>query len=152
MKGKKPYTGVLKERMDYPLSDLPEAGRQFAERVAALFEHYGVDMWSEGSGLELALKLAQDHVQGFKCKPPRDGRPIDPAKEWRDVTILAELSVASHLNRSVRKTARQLAKDHPEWDLKWESIRDIYNRKMGDRRGVAGAVEVVADMIRAKSW
>jgi hypothetical protein len=161
---KKEYTGVLKQRMDYPLTDSgkvkPEAAEQFLERVTALFDHYEIDMAKEGSGLQLALELARDNVPGFAVKNPHQHRPVDPKKESRNVTILAELSVASLLAekkgyntaRSINNTARRLSKEHPEWGLTDKSIKALYYEKIRGRTGPAtvAAVEAVADMILKK--
>ncbi len=72
---------------------------QLAERVVALFKHYGV---APGDFATLAMKLAQAHVPGFRIREPGEGgrgRPsgigtseeiIERVEQFREIIPLAD--------------------------------------------------------------
>ena len=123
---RKPYTGILKE----PIDALgPEGMLQMVERLVALAEHYEVGPLGPNA-LDLALKLAMDHVPGFQFKKQgpsirglAGGRKPDVIK---DIVILAALGRADMADENVSKAARHLASTHPDWAMGAEAIRQRY--------------------------
>ncbi len=133
---RKPYTGILKE----PIDALgPEGMLQMVERLVALAEHYEVGPLGPNA-LDLALKLAMDHVPGFQFKKQgpsirglAGGRKPDVIK---DIVILAALGRADMAGEKVSEAAQDLADKHPDWDMKPGSIRRRYLRmKTGKDEG-----------------
>ncbi len=137
MTERKPYTGILKE----PIDALgPEGMLQMVERLVALAEHYEVGPLGPNA-LDLALKLAMDHVPGFqfKTKPPirglAGGRKPDVTK---DIVILAALFQADEAGENISKAARDLARKHPDWAMGAGAIRQRYYSMKNAKMSAAG--------------
>ncbi len=82
------------------------------------------------------LHLAQDHVPGFSFKNDRPSTK-DRKEATKDFIVFIELIKADVSGKSVSRAAGILAKKHPEWGLKGESIRQRY-QDMKHRKGVRG--------------
>ena len=109
---------------------------ELGERIIALHEHYGITgpIGNPANQMRLILDLAHDHVPGFRFDVKvRSDRNY--AKAQKDIIILVELSKAKNAGKSVSNAARSLAKRHPEWNLKRESIRQRYYDMIGPIRG-----------------
>ena len=119
---KKPYEGILKEPMRADGGVV-----QFAERLGALVDHYGLPrkLSDPANLLNLVLALSTDHVPGFQLKTPtKPGRKA--TRVPTDIVILVDLSKAEDAGKSVKNAARLLAQKHPDWQLQGSSIRQRY--------------------------
>jgi hypothetical protein len=135
MKQKKKYEGVLSEPMA-----LDGGPGQLFERLSALTDYYGIERVEKGGALALALRLARDHVPGFRYKNDRPSSK-ERKEAAKDFIIFMELIKADASRKSVSRAAGILANKHPEWGLRGESIRQRY-QDMKHRKGVRGANRV----------
>lgn len=118
---------------------------QFAERVDALFKHYGV---VSGDFVSLAMELAQAHVPGFRFREPgvrRQGRPsnigtaediMDRVEQFREIIPLAD--------KMGLKRACEITSERPGsrcYGVKPATLRkkvtDAKSAPAGDRSGFA---------------
>jgi hypothetical protein len=73
------FTGDLAEPITGAYSD-DEIRDYWADRLPLLFEHYGIEFDSgAGAWVKLALRLARDHVDGFRVRSRGAGAPA----KWR---------------------------------------------------------------------
>ena len=142
------YSGVLAEPMlwQYPRRSLllgeptPDEvekmtqanSRQLAERIGALFRHYGIDPADEFAFGQLALKLANDWVPGFHVvfeAPKRAGRP----RKWKDglksVELFADVKALVRKGHSERAACRILVTSSKYAErYKGEKERNLHRR------------------------
>jgi hypothetical protein len=147
--------------------------RQLAERMAALFRHYGINPADDFAFGQLALKLAIDWVPGFQVvfKPPKGvGRPSKWKGGIKGVELFADVKALVRKGHSERAACRILAtspkyaeryKGEKERNLHRRYLEALKNapsffRKLMERNQSAGApvetwvVEVFA--LDANEW
>ncbi len=129
----KSYTGILNEPMRLPRKTL--VGRTLEEqnaqtiealqhRVAALFNHYGIDPKTDNAWMSLAVALAHNHVPGFQYGGTKPGAPYTRAGD--DVTIYFEVNRRVAKGKSINNACHIIEKGGVVKDLKANSIRQRY--------------------------
>lgn len=126
-KNKKPrYTGELAKPIPYrlALAAALEGDKEWlpgveSDRLLLLLQHYGIDSKSRNPWFALALRLAREHVPGFRYSYKRVGRPV------RATNYIAYLSKKSGKVSPKKRGAPR------KWDEKSyaELLRDVELRK-----------------------
>ncbi len=106
---RKPYTGVLLERLPPPNSvSKDEWHRMIAERERALFEHYGINADDPDRWERVISELVLDHVPGFQDELA-PGHKAEANRDSRDAFIITQFFLAKKRGKSWRKVAESLA-------------------------------------------
>ncbi len=110
MRPRKPYKGVLRRKLPSPV-DTPRDVWCIAyiERLCALADHYGLDWRAPDFGLDLALQLAGDHVEGFQLAK-KSGRPPKAGQVVKDAILCIEIMRAREEGRTDASAYRRAAK------------------------------------------
>jgi hypothetical protein len=108
------YRGVLAE----PMAENADI-TQVARRIAALFEHYGIPIDTQGNPdtrwLELVLALSKAHVPGFRTK---QHRPLFTQVAVRDLMLIGEIDKRVERGLSVKRAAELVVKARPNLGFK----------------------------------
>lgn len=129
------FTGILAKPIKFRpvglLSDQVEADRQwdddYLERAEALFKHCGTALGDPGAPMKVAMRLAADHVPGFKVAGnPRGGPRKWYNKEAHDLYFAVRILVKSG-GHSVLNACRHLVKPgKPYAGQKAHSLKSRY--------------------------
>ena len=110
MRPRKPYKGVLRRKLPSPVETPIDVWCiAHFERLEALADHYGLDSRAPGFGLDLALQLAGDHVEGFQLAK-KSGRPPKPGQVTKDIILCIEIMRAREEGRTDASAYRRAAK------------------------------------------
>lgn len=173
--GLAPAAGSIEWQADHQ----DELAPQFAERLEALFNHYGIRRpidapqtedqalgvaWAWGA---LALALAEAHVPGFRFRETsmpgrkRGGRKIDPKlvytlvfEKLRRPRKLTAQRLTAPRRLSVLEVCRLLSKSHSEFKgIKPETIRRAFNEaRMEKRKRLLLSAAMLALVNRGTPW
>ncbi len=119
MRPRKPYKGVLRRKLPSPVETPIDVWCiAFYERLVALTDHYGLNSRASGYWKNLALQLAEDHVEGFQlAKKP--GRRTKPWQWANDLELFVEIYRGREKGDPDTKAYRRLAM---RWGAKEEEI------------------------------
>ena len=116
---RKKYRGILLKPLHS--DDVLEA---YWERVVALADHYDVDLGENEWGIELAWRLAEDYVPGFRHAPldlPKPDRVV------RDAVLCIEVAKRRSEGHSVKRACQLVARARPDLGFKSsEALRVRY--------------------------
>ena len=81
----------------------------FFERLNALADHYELDLRAPSYWKDLALQLAEDHVEGFQLAK-KSGRPPKAGQVTKDMILCIEIMLARREGRTDASAYRRVAK------------------------------------------
>ena len=135
---RKPYTGVLLERLPPPNSVSKDVWyRMIAERDRALFEHYGINprrrfnLDDPDPQESLIRKLQQDHVTGYQVERA-PGHKAEADRVKQDALIITAFFSAKKRGQSWRKTAESLAAEE-EVPVSAEAAEEVADCILAER-------------------
>ena len=110
MRPRKPYRGVLRRKLPSPVETPIDVWCiAFYERLVALTDHYGLNSRASGYWKNLALQLAEDHVEGFQLAK-KSGRPPKAGQVVKDAILCIEIMRAREEGRTDASAYRRAAK------------------------------------------
>ena len=127
MRPRKHYMGVLRRKLPSPVETPIDAWCiAFHERLVALADHYGLDWRAPGYWKDLALQLAEDHVEGFQLAK-KSGRPPKPGQVTKDFVLCIEIMRAREEGRTDASAYRRAAE--------WRGVpEDMIEKEIGTLR------------------
>ncbi len=110
MRPRKPYKGVLRRKLPSPVDTPMDVWCiAYIERLCALADHYGLDWRAPDYWTDLALQLAEDHLEGFQLAK-NTGRPPKPGQVANDIILCIEVMQAQKEGRTDASAFRRVAK------------------------------------------
>ena len=132
MRPRKPYKGVLRRKLPSPVeTTMGVFYVAYMERLDALADHYGLDWRAPGFGLDLALQLAGDHVEGFQLAK-KSGRPPKPGQVSKDIILCIEIMRAREEGRTDASAYRRAAELQGVPENKIEKEIGTLRKRFGD--------------------
>ena len=132
MRPRKPYKGALRRKLPSPLETPIDVWCiAYIERLDALAEHYGLDSRASDHWKDLALQLAEDHVEGFQLAKD-SGRPPKAGQVTKDIVLGIEIMLAEKEGRTDASAYRRVAKLHGVPEDKIEKKIGTLRKRWGD--------------------